>query len=344
MRILRKMKLGHGIERGDVLVGQHDVDRAQRIGQLIDPLRAQKHAGDDRPVQEPCDRDLGHGAALRSRHVAHHVDGVIGAVLVEGREVEGHTPTLRRGALAVELAREEPAGERAPDHQADPFGEQHRHDLPFQVTAGEAVIGLQRDDGREAAHLGDADGLHHLPRGPVRQAEITDMAVLHERVERLQRFLDRGRRVEAVDLVEVDMVELQALQARLRLVHDMAPGGAARVRALSHLAMDLGGDDQFLAGQPEVADRLAEDLLAAAGSVDIRGVEEVDPAIDCSLHDLVGGVLSQLADLAPNAVGPAEGHGAEAKLRYEKAASAEAIVTHGDILPTADRAASGSIA
>ena len=66
------------------------------------------------------------------------------------------------------------------------------------------------------------------------QFETPDVAhqpLAHQLVERLDRLLDRGDRVGAVDLVEVDMVELQPLQARLDRVEQVPARGAGAVRA-----------------------------------------------------------------------------------------------------------------
>ena len=54
------------------------------------------------------------------------------------------------------------------------------------------------------------------------------------------------------------MVGLQPLEARLDPVHDVAARGAAVVRARAHRAEDLGGDDDVLALDAEILQRLAE--------------------------------------------------------------------------------------
>ena len=64
--------------------------------------------------------------------------------------------------------------------------------------------------------------------------------------------------IEAVDLVEIDVFEAQALQAAGDLVHDMAARQADRVRAGADAAAHLGGDDDVLARDVEIAQRLAE--------------------------------------------------------------------------------------
>ena len=46
------------------------------------------------------------------------------------------------------LPRQQAAGQRAPHHQAQLLGLQHRHDLALEVAAGDGVVGLQRGRSR----------------------------------------------------------------------------------------------------------------------------------------------------------------------------------------------------
>ena len=66
-------------------------------------------------------------------------------------------------------------------------------------------------------------------------------------VERAQRLLDRRDRIEAVDLIEIDVVEAEPLQAAGDLIHDVAARQADRVRPRPGAAAHLGGDDDVLA-------------------------------------------------------------------------------------------------
>ena len=109
---------------------------------------------------------------------------------------------------------------------------------------------------------------------------MAHVALPHELVERAHGLLDRRGRIEAVDLVEVDVVELQPLQAGLDPVHDVAARGAARVRARAGLVEDLGRDDHVLARHLEILQRLAGDLLRHAPGVHIGGVDEVDAGVN----------------------------------------------------------------
>ena len=155
------------------------------------------------------------------------------------------------------------------------------------------------------------------------------MAVAHQLVERAQRFLDRRGGVETVDLVEVDVVELQPLQAGLDTVEDVAARGAACVRAGAHFAENLGRDDHAVAWHLQVFQGLAGDLFRASAGVHISGIDEVDAAVDRRADQLLGITLLQRADLLPDALATAERHRAQTQFRDEKAGSAERTVAHG---------------
>src|SRR4029077_20148950 len=262
----------------------------------------------------------------------HEVDAIEGAPLVDRRKVERSAAAARFGGLvAPVLAAQETAGERTPDHQAEAFALQHRDQLALEVAAGDRVIRLQALEARQAEPLGNDERLRDLPGRPVRNADVAHMAVLHHGVERTHRFLERRRWIEAVDLVQVDVIELQALQARLQSGDDVAARRAAHIRARAGRVEDLGRDDDVLARYLQVAERLAGDLFGAAVGVDVGGVDEVDAGIERAADDALRFLLLKLADLRLYAavVAAAEGHGAEAELGDEQAGAAEGLVFHG---------------
>jgi hypothetical protein len=90
-----------------------------------------------------------------------------------------------------------------------------------------------------------------------------------------------------VVLVQVDHVDLEALERRLDRLADVGLRSArARLGTVGalHVHPELGGDDDLVATalQDLTEVRLA---LAALGSVDVGGVEEVDPGVDCGVDD-----------------------------------------------------------
>ena len=110
------------------------------------------------------------------------------------------------------------------------------------------VLVLRRDEPGEPAGPGDPVGVDHLPADQVGRAEVADLALLHQLVERGQRLLDRGVRVGRVQLVEVDPVGAEPAQAVLHGDPDVAAGAAgAPVRTVGalHVGAELGRDDDL---------------------------------------------------------------------------------------------------
>ena len=104
---------------------------------------------------------------------------------------------------------------------------------------------------------------------------------------RADRLLDRHVGVDAVLVVEVDVVGAEALQRALdraadvlgRAVERTDRGHVARRRVV-HPARELGRDHVLVAA---ALDRAADELLVGQGPVELRGVEEVDPELERAL-------------------------------------------------------------
>jgi len=124
-----------------------------------------------------------------------------------------------------------------------------------------------------------------LPRIHRRGADIADLAGLHDIVECIDGFLDWGRGIEAVDLVEIDIIEAEAAQAVVDGVHHMLAREADFVRARAHRAAQLCRNDDVFAVGAEVLQRAAEDFLRDAARIDIGGVEEIDAGLQGLLDE-----------------------------------------------------------
>ena len=121
-----------------------------------------------------------------------------------------------------------------------------------------------------------------------------------------------------MDLVKVEMVELQALQAGLDAFHDVIARQAARIDAFcATVAEHLGGDHDVFARYLQVFQRLTGDDFRAAVRIDVGRVDEVDAGLDGAGDELVSFGLPQITDLPVNPVFAPEGHRAEAKFRDE---------------------------
>lgn len=118
------------------------------------------------------------------------------------------------------------------------------------------------------------------------------LAGLQDVVRGLQRLLDRGQGVQAVDLVEVDVVGAEAAQAVIDLGKDRLARQAGTVRTRAHRVPDLCGDEDVVA-VGEVIQRPAQDLFAGTLRVHVRGVEEVDARLDRLLDERTALLLGQ---------------------------------------------------
>jgi hypothetical protein len=60
---------------------------------------------------------------------------------------------------------------------------------------------------REVVLFGERDRLRCDPRGQVAEPDVTRFARSHDVVERAHGLFDRRRRIESVNLIEVDVIE-----------------------------------------------------------------------------------------------------------------------------------------
>jgi hypothetical protein len=134
-------------------------------------------------------------------------------------------------------------------------------------------------EARQTVTLGDAQRLDDLPSGPVRDTDVAHVTVAHQLIERTHRLLDGRGGIEAMNLVQIDMLELQPPEARLHALENVVASGPAGVRALAHLAEHLGRDHHVVAWDFQILQRLTGDLFGGAGRVDVGGVDEVDAGI-----------------------------------------------------------------
>jgi hypothetical protein len=96
-----------------------------------------------------------------------------------------------------------------------PWSMADRQELVFGVAGFQRVVDLLADEALAVFALADAERLHDVPAGEIRAADVADLALAHERIERFHRFFERRLAVPFVHLVEIDDIGLQALEAGL---------------------------------------------------------------------------------------------------------------------------------
>src|SRR5215211_6054043 len=129
-----------------------------------------------------------------------------------------------------------------------------------------------------------------------------------------------------MDLVQVDVVRPKPLQAVIDLAQDRLARQPLTVRSFTHLAVQLGGDDDLVA-IGEVPQSAAEDLLAPSNGVHIRRVEEIDPKVKRFLDDRPAVLLVEDPLVDPTFRVP-EPHTAKADSRHVHPSAAQLRVLH----------------
>ena len=171
-----------------------------------------------------------------------------------------------------------PRPERRVGDEADAELAARRQDLVGGVARPQRVLGLQRGDRVHGAGAAQRLGAR------LGQPEVADLALLHELGHRADGLLDRRVGVDAVLVVEVDVVDAEAPQRSLgRLAHVLGPAADAAGGRVVGVADDaeLGRQHDLVAA---AGDRAADELLVGVRAVDVGGVEEghaeVERAVD----------------------------------------------------------------
>ncbi len=250
------------------------------------------------------------GAPLRQG--LHDVELGVGDVAVAAVQ-----PRPLGGAVGTgDLAGQQPVGQREVGQHPHAVLVAGRHDVGLHVTLEQAVVVLSADERRATGRRGDVCGPGDLPAGEVAVAEVADLSLQHQLVQRGEGLLDGCHRVGRMQLIEVDVVGLQPAQARLDGPPDVEPAGlCAGRRAVAHvtgLVAELRRQHERVPTAPK---GLAHQLLRPAlPAVDVGGVEQRDASIDRRVQDGPGGVevepaaevVAAEADDGDGETGPAE--------------------------------------
>jgi len=172
-----------------------------------------------------------------------------------------------------------------------------------------------------------AEGFHDLPSGQIGAADITHQALAHELVECLKGLFDRRDRIEAMDLVKIDVIRAQSVQTGVYRVEDVAAREPDGVGSLPGPAPYLRRNDELRARQSQITNRLPKQALGTTVRIDVCRIDEIDPGIDGLFDKRIDAGLIDVADLLPITIAR-EGHGPQADLGNVKASIAEDPVFH----------------
>ncbi len=232
-------------------------------------------------------------------------DGQPGVAQVAPGHLSARTPG--KIVLGAVLPREEARCEReVREHSQVVLGRELLQRGLVGLPVHQVVVRLQRDGLVEALTIGDVEpGLCAL-RGVVRDADVADLAGLHQGIERGDSLLERGVLVVEMRVVQVDVVALQARQRRIRRGRDGRGGQTAEVGMLTH----LGREDDVVSsagpGEPVADDGFgfAARIARCERRIRVGGVDQRPTGTEERLDDVVRrGFVG----------GPPEGVGAERK-------------------------------
>jgi hypothetical protein len=115
-----------------------------------------------------------------------------------------------------------------------------------------------------------------VPAREIRAAEIADLAGAHEIVQRAEHLFDRGERVEAMELEQVDVVCAQAAQASFNRPQQMPPGRTDIIWAITAAKGRLSRNEHLVAA---ASDRASQNLLRLPLGIDVGGIKEVEASL-----------------------------------------------------------------
>src|SRR6267142_3364141 len=248
------------------------------------------------------------------RDWSHRLEDLPGPLIVHDGKVELRAARVFRLLIrSVELTGEQAASKRAPHQKAHLFSFQKRNEFAFEVATGNGVVGLERIEAGEILELGDAQGLGDLPGLPVRDADVADLALGDEGVERAKSLFDRGDGVVRMDLVEIDVVCLEAAKAGFNGIHNVSTRGADVIAARADTRVNLRRKHDVLAGNFEILERLPKSRLTFTLRVYVCRIEEIDATVDRCLDQFVSSLLVDAADDLIQSLAATKGHGAQGK-------------------------------
>ena len=297
----------------DFVGGEFEFERAEGVFELVELACSDDGRGDDGLGEDPGQgylRGLDVACCGDFDHAIDDIEVLVLAVEAVGEGVGAGAEGFGFAVAALAGAGEHAAREWAPGNAADLLVEAERDHLAFFFTVDEIVVVLHGDKAREVVGLLKVEHLLELPRVHAGGAKVERLACLDHVVESFAGLFDGRVGIEAVNLVEVDVIDVETLERGVDGGHDVLAREAAVVRRVGHGAADFGGDDEVFAAGLELAEEFAGDDLTVAERVHVGGVEEVDASLDGALDKGASFIFGK-DPLTPLLV--AVGHHAEAE-------------------------------
>jgi len=172
-----------------------------------------------------------------------------------------------------------------------------------------------------------AEGLHQMPAGKVGTGDVPNFALVHKAVQSIESFFDRRQGVEAVEVVNVHIIGVEAAQAGFEGDPEMVAGGAEVIGPVAHWECGLGRDEGLVA---LALKGFAEDFFRSAAGVHVGGVKEVDAGFEADVDEATGlGNVGLTPGFEVEELAAAtEGAGAETECGYFEAGASQKTIFH----------------
>src|SRR5262249_56225858 len=116
--------------------------------------------------------------------------------------------------------------------------------------------------------------LHKMPAGEIGAGDITDLTAARQRVQRIESLLDRRKRVEAMHVIDVDVVDAETPQARVTGPEQVMTRRADVIRTFAESKGRFGRNQEFVA---LALYGLAQNFLGKPIRIDVRRIDTIDP-------------------------------------------------------------------
>ena len=121
-----------------------------------------------------------------------------------------------------------------------------------------------------------------MPSGKIRTADIADLARANQIVERTECLFNRSQCIEAMKLVEIDVVRPQPFQTSFDRGNQMLPRRADIIQRPAVSKRAFSGNQDLVSS---AFHGLAQYSFRHAGGVDVRRIEHANAGIETDIHE-----------------------------------------------------------
>src|SRR5947209_18766188 len=129
-------------------------------------------------------------------------------------------PLGRLLTFAVFAGQEAPT-QRPPGEDADMLLLAQRQNFVFNMPLNKRILWLQRHDALEPVKRTDMQTLHQLPGGEIGDAKVAHLALVDQVGERRKGLFQGSRAIPAVNLIQINILRPQSLEAGFASLDDM---------------------------------------------------------------------------------------------------------------------------